>query len=175
MEDDLWSGDLEFVAFAAHLLDEDGEVELASSGDLEAHAFAEWLDLEGDVGHDFAGESLGEVPGGDEGALTAREGRVVGDEVHGDGGRVDLGGGERDGVFGVGIGAADGDVVHAGDGDDVAADGVVAGDLLVDLEAEDLGDAGGLHGAVAHDDGDFLVDVELSAGDFADAEASEIG
>ena len=81
------------------------------------------------------------------------EGRRVDGERHGDGGLVDVDGRQRLGRFGVGHGLADGDAFHAGDGQDVArpADGFVH--ALQPFEGVELGDLGGVEGAVALGDG----------------------
>ena len=58
LQNDLRTRHLEFIAFAAHLLNENGEVEFATSGDLETHSFFIRNDLQCDIRHRLAGEPL---------------------------------------------------------------------------------------------------------------------
>ena len=75
--DDLGPADHQLVAFAAHHLDEDGELQLAAAEDLEAVRRAGLLDADGDVGEQFLVEALAQVARGDVLAFAAGEGRVV--------------------------------------------------------------------------------------------------
>ena len=54
VEDDLGAADGELVALAAHLLDEDGQLELAAAADLERVARVGRVDLDADVAQDLA-------------------------------------------------------------------------------------------------------------------------
>ena len=86
-DDDAGAGDGEFVAFAPHGLDEDGEVQDAASGDFEG-AFADFFVGEGDVAPGYAVEAVADVPGGEVFAGGAESGGVGGDAqgiVHGEG------------------------------------------------------------------------------------------
>src|SRR5258706_1358461 len=118
-------GDL--VAFAAHHLDQDSELELAAAHYLESVRPAGFLDADGDVGEQLLIEAIAQVAGGDVGSLAAGEGRGVDGERHGDGGLIDLDVSQRLRGFRAGHGLTDGDALDAGDREDVArpADGFV--------------------------------------------------
>ena len=135
--DDLRAGDREFVAFAPHGLDEDGQVEFAAAGDLERIGGLGLFDAHGDVRLDFLEEPVTDVPGGDILAFPSREGGVVDDEVHGDGGFIDLDEFHRFDVLGVAGRLTDVDVGDAGDTDDLAGAGLLdlfTGEAFVDIQ-----------------------------------------
>ena len=90
LEDDLRLADAQLVAFAAHRLDEHGEVELAAARDAEHAGVGGVLDAQRDVALELALEALGEVARRDVLAFLARERTVVDAEVHRDRRRVDL-------------------------------------------------------------------------------------
>ena len=168
------AGDHELEAFAAHHLDEDGELELAAAEDLEALGGAGVFDADGDVGEELALEALLDVAGGDELAFSTGEGRVVDGEDDGDGGIVDLDGREGLGIFEGAEAFTDGDAGDAGDGDDVAdlgLDGIFA---LEAMKGEELGDLDGLEGAVELGEVDLLAVFERAVEDAGDGEAAEV-
>ena len=107
-------------AFAAHHLDEDGELEFAAAEDLEGVGRAGVLHLERDVGEQLLVEAVAQVARGDVLAFAAGEGRVVDVELDRDGRLVDGDGRQRLRVLDVAEALADGDARDAGDGDDVA-------------------------------------------------------
>ena len=122
--DHLRLADGELEALAAHLLDEDGERELATTLHLPRVGAADVDDLERDVTDELAVEAVLDHAGGELVALDlADERRGVGADRHRDGGVVDRDGRQRAHVVGVGEGLTDGDVLEAGDGDDVAGAG----------------------------------------------------
>ncbi len=172
--DDFRAADHELKAFAAHHLDEDGELELAAAEDLKAVGAAGLFDANGDVGEELFFEALAQIAGGDPLAFATDHRRVVDGELHGDGGLVDDDGRQRRGVLGAGDGFADGDAFDAGDGDDVVDLGGFDIDALEAHEAEELGDAGLLEGAVAFGDGDVVAGVQGSLEDAGDGEAAEV-
>ena len=118
--DDLRAAGHELEAFAAHHLDQNGELQLAAAEDLEAVGRAGVFHADGDVGEQLLFEALAQVAAGDVLAFAAGEGRVVDAELDGDGRLVDDDERQRRGILEVGDGFADGDAVDAGDGDDVA-------------------------------------------------------
>ena len=118
--DDGGLGHLQLVAFAAHGLDDDRELEFAAAGDLEGVRLFGIDDAEADVLFLLVKESLAELARGHEFSLASRPGRIVGAENHGDGGLVDAQGRKRLGILAVGDRIADADVLDAGDSDDVA-------------------------------------------------------
>ena len=139
--------DLELIAFAAHGLDQDGQVHLAASGHIQGGVGAFDLgDAQGHVLQRLAHQTVADLAGGDVLALAAGEGRVVDGEGHLNGGGADLDELQRlHGVRGA-DGVADGDVADAGHGNDVAGGDGVHGDAVQTVE---LIDRGGL-GLLAH-------------------------
>ncbi len=133
--DDLGARDAELEALAAHLLDEDGQVQLAAAAHLDAVRAAEVLDAERDVDAQLALQPVLDLPQGRGAAVLAGERAVVDEEEHADrrlfdlerrqscAGRLELRRRER---------VAEGDVGGAGEPDDVAGRGLL--DLTV-LEA----------------------------------------
>ena len=138
--------DAELHALAAHLLDQDGEVQLAAARDLDAVGPPQVFDAQRDVDAQLALEAVLDLAQGHGAAVLAGERAVVDQEEHadrrlldlerrqGDGGRVELGRGQR---------VADGDLVGAGEPDDVAGGDLL--DLAVLEAARDpqMGDARG--------------------------------
>ena len=169
------AGALHLVALPAHLLDKHGKVEFAPPRHGEALPHPQGHHLKRHVRHGLPAEALLQMAAGDKSALLPREGRAVGQEIHGDGGRVDGHGRQGNGILRGSVGAPHRDVVHACNAHDVPAGGLVDLVFLVGLEAENLGDAGGLEGAVPHGHHRGLVDVHLPAGDFADSDAPQVG
>ena len=74
----------EFVSFAAHVLDQDGEVQLSAPGDEEYVCVRRVLDAQRDVAHSFARQALAQLATGDELPLAAGERRRVHLEIHGE-------------------------------------------------------------------------------------------
>ena len=65
--------DGELVALAAHVFDEDAQVQQAAAGDFEGVLVGGFLDLEGDVAFQFLEEAFAEVAAGDVFAFLADE------------------------------------------------------------------------------------------------------
>ena len=82
--DDLCLRNRELKALAAHVLDEDREVQLTATAHLEA-VRRELLDAKRDIGVQLAEQTLAQVTGGDVLSLLARKRAVVDHEVHRDG------------------------------------------------------------------------------------------
>jgi hypothetical protein len=82
VEDDARLRDGELVAFAAHVLEQDRQVQLAAAHDLEDAVLVGVAHLERDVRLQLAVEAVPDLPAGDELAFAAGERRVVDAEVH---------------------------------------------------------------------------------------------
>ena len=119
-------------------------------------------------------QALFEVARGDVAPVPAGERRVVDEEVHRDRRLFDRDEGQRRRVCWVGDRLADVDVLHAGDGDDVARRGLGDLDALEAVEAVDLGDARVFQCAVAAHDLHRAAELDAAARDAADAEAPEV-
>src|ERR1035438_2692408 len=170
---DLGLAHRQFVAFAAHHLNQDGELQFAAAHHLEG-VVAQLLDADGNVGQQFLVEPLAQVARCHPLSLASGKGRGVDGERHGDGGLVDLDGRQRLRIFRAGDGLPDGDAFHAGDGQNVALppDGFI--DALQPLERIQLGDLGGVHCAVALGDGHVVAVLEGAVDHAADAQTAEI-
>ena len=76
--------DLQLIAFAAHGLDQDGKMQLASARDLEGVRRVRFLDAERDVRFNFFEKPVADVARGHELTFAAREGAGVDAEGHGE-------------------------------------------------------------------------------------------
>ena len=137
-EQDLRAGDRELEPLAAHVLDQDAHLQLAASRDLEGLAARRVGDLDGDVRLRLAHQALSDHAGLHLLAVAARERAVVDAEGHGDRGRVDRLGRQGHVDRRVADRVGHGRLRHAGEGDDVAGDGLVDRLLAEAAEGEDL-------------------------------------
>ncbi len=142
---------------------------------MKPSADAQGLHAEGHVRQGLAEQALLQVAGGDEAALLAGKGGIVGDEVHGHGGRIDRDERQGPGIVRVGEGDTHGDVLHAGHGHDFPGAGSLDRHFPVALKAEDLGDARRRQAAVAFRHRDALIQAHGAADHLADAEPAQIG
>ena len=175
-EDDLRAGDGQFVAFPAHVLQQDGQVQLAAAGDAELLRVGALLDTQGDVVDQLALQALLELARGQVLALAAGEGGAVDLEGHGHRGLVHRQG--RQGLDPVRVAEGVGDVggLDAGDGDDVPGLGqldLIALQAQVAIDQADLGPAAA---AVGLDHDHLLVGLDgatlnAAQGDGADEAA----
>ena len=139
--DDLRLADGQLVALAAHLLDEDGERELAAALHLPRVGALGGQDAQRHVADELLVEAVLDHAGGDLRAADLADHRAgVGADGHRDGRLVDGDERQRDRVLGVGEGLADRDLGDAGDGDDVAGAGALGGLALERLGHQQLGD-----------------------------------
>ena len=90
LEDDLRPADSDFIALSAHVFQQDGEMELSSSGNAEGIGRPGSFHLETDVGLQFPLQTLLDVAAGDVLAGTSLERRSVDHEVHGQGRLFDI-------------------------------------------------------------------------------------
>ena len=166
--------DHELVAFAAHHLDEDGELQFAAAENLEAVRRTGLLDADGDVCKQLFVEAFAQVAAGDVLAFAACRGRVVDGELDRDGRLIDDDRRQRLRVLKIDDGLTDGDAGDAGDGDDVANHGLGNVGALQSFKGEELGDLGLLQRAVALGDVDLIAGLERAVEDARDAEAAEV-
>ena len=115
--------DLQLVALAPHLLDEDGQLELAPAADLERVGRLGRADLDGDVAQHLAIEARLELAARHELALATGQRRGVDPERHGQGGLVELQARQGPWIGRIRQRVADGDLRQAGHGHDVARAG----------------------------------------------------
>ena len=131
--------DLQLIAFAAHGLDEDGQMHLTTAHDTEGIGGGGILHLQSDVLQQLFLQTVTDLAAGDILALTAGQRAVVDGEGHLDGGVVDLQEGQRLDMGGAAQGVADGDIGQTGESHDVARGDVVAGLTAIGLEVIQLG------------------------------------
>src|SRR6266567_528259 len=171
--DHLRLGNCHLKPFPAHVLDQDGEMQLAAAGNLEGVGAGGILDAERDVGAQFLVEPFADVARGDQLPFPTGKRGVVDDEIHGNGRLVDGNVGEGDRVFRAGQGLADTHLVETGYGDDVAGAPFGHIHLLQPFVAKKLGDPPLYDAAIALDMGDglaggYLAVEHLAGGDPAD-------
>ena len=111
---------------------------------------------------------------GQVGAVTARHRRGVDAEDHRHRRLVHRHRRNGHGVFRVGDRLADGDVVDAGEADDVAGSRFLDLDAFEPLEGEQLGDLGLFVLAVQLADDDRVVQLDPAVGDAADGDAAQV-
>ena len=80
--EDLRLADRELEAFAAHVLDQDGQVQFAAAGDAEHIGVGGLLDAQRDVALQFAHQAIADLTAGHELALASGERRGVDLEGH---------------------------------------------------------------------------------------------
>src|SRR6478735_8775344 len=164
----------QLVALAAHLLDEDGEGQLATALDLPRVGTLGVEDAQRHVADELLVEAVLDHAGRDLGAADLADHRArVGADRHRDGRLVDRDERQRDRVLRVGEGLADGDVGDAGHGDDVAGAGLLGGLALEGLGHEQLGDLDALLRAVVAAPHDLLALLDRAVEDTEQGEAAE--
>ena len=167
--------DLQLIAFAAHRLDQDGQMHLAAAHDAEGIVRGGILDLQGDILQQLAHQAVTDLAGGDILALLAGERGIVDREGHLDRGVVDLNKGQGLHLAGVADRVADGNIGQTRKRNNIA--GLCALDRLtaVGLEVEQLGDAAAhMHiGVVPVADLNRAADLDDAVLHAADAHAAD--
>ena len=132
--------------------------------------------MQGDILEELALQAVAQIAGRDVLALLARERRIVDGERHLDGRVGDLHEGQRLHLLRRTDRAADGDVRHAGERDDLACPCLLNGifaEAVELIERDDLA-LSGVAGIVIVADGDLLIDADGTALDAADADTADI-
>lgn len=173
-EDDFRAGDGELIALASHRFNEDGEVELTAAADDERVGRIAFLDAQGDVGFDFAEESLPELAAADELSFPPGEWRVIDFEGHLDSGLLDGDGRERVGDPGVGERLTDEDIRDASDGHDIAGAGRGSLHTVEAAESKELGNAERLRGAVVSESQDGHAGANGTIADATNGDAAAV-
>ena len=139
--DDLGAADLQLVALTTHRLDQHGELELATAGDLDHVGRAGLEQLDRHVAEQLALQAVDQVAAGEVLALLARHRRRVDTEGHAQHRLVDDEAGQCHRVLDRGDGVADLDLGETGHDEQVAGRqlvGLVAADAF---EGHELGEA----------------------------------
>ena len=148
--DHLRTADGQFEAFTAHLLGKHGQCEFATALHFPGVRTVGRQHLDGHVADELAIEAVLDHAGGKLVVLAFGAGKrgIVDAEGHGDGRVVNVDERQRTRIVRVDDGLADHDVVHAGDGDDVARTCGFDRGALQALRTQQLGHAEVLDGAV---------------------------
>ena len=170
VNDDFGARHAKLEAFPAHVLDEHAEVKLAATADLEGIRRFGVLHAQGHIVLQLLHEAFADAAGLDLLAVLAREGASVDHEHHGDGGLVNVHILQRHRILGGGDGLAHADIGDAGDGHDLASEGLRLRDAGQTLEAVELGDAVLLEGAIALHQRHGLPHLDGAVDDAADAD-----
>ena len=175
LSDDFGARHGQFVAFAAHGLDQHRQMQFATARNLEFVRVLGFLDTQCDIVQNFAHQPIADLAAGHEPAFLAAERRIVHLERHADGGLVH--GHDRQ-TFG-GIDRADrignAQALDAGNRDDVAGFGFGHFAAFQAHEAEHLQHATLALLAFAVDDRHRHVGAHLAAFDAADTDQADVG
>ena len=166
--------DLQLVALAAHLLDEDGQMQLAAARYLEDIRRIRLFDLHRDVRLDFLEQAVAQMAARDELAFAAGERARVDAERHGERRLVDADGWQCFRLLSVSDRVADADIAEARQGDDLTHLGFRHFDALHALIDEDLADLRADF-LIAINEHDILVRASRAAADAADSDAADEG
>ena len=131
----------QLVAFAAHGLDQDAELQFSAAGDFHGVLVVALAHAQRNVAFGFAQQAVTDHTAGDLAALGAGKGRVVDTEGHRQRRRIDRLRRHRSLDRRIANGMGDGRVRQAGQGDDIAGFRLVDGDTLQTAERQHLGDA----------------------------------
>jgi len=172
-DDDFGFSDREFVAFAAHGFDEDGELKFAASENAEGVGAVGIFDANGDVGEEFSLEAVANVARSDELAFASSKRRRVDGENHGESWLVDQERIARRGIFEICDGLADLNAFDSGDGDDVSRGDFLRFVAFEAAESVELGDDRGRNIAGKFCDADLGAALHCAVEDTADRNASE--
>ncbi len=165
----------ELVAFTAHGLEEDREMQLAASLDAEHVGLVRVLDAQGDVALQLPLQALAELTAGDELAFAPGERGGVHLEVHRNRRLVDPNRRQAFRRLRVAHGETNVDVLDAGHGDDVAGERLFDRRTLKAGEGQDLPDPRGAAVLVAVAKRNILAGTNGAAPDAADTDAADVG
>ena len=168
--------DCELITFAAHILDKDGQMQLAASGYLETLSGISLLHTQADIRVQLAEQTVTQVTGGDIFTLFTGQRAVIYQEVHGNGRLGNLL--ERNGyrVFRRAQGIADMDVRNTGDSYDGTDSGFIHIYLIQTVKLIELADFYLLELVrivVVHHD-HILVDADSSVIHLTDTDTAHI-
>src|SRR5690606_1538041 len=169
----------ELVALAAHVLDEDRQVQFAAAGHDEGVGVGRELDAQGDVALELALEPLAKLAARHELAFPPGHRRGVDEELHGHRRLVDAE--HRQGFRALGIAQRrpDAELLDAVHGDDVASLRLLDHRALQPREAQDLVDPAALGrdaalGRIAIEDADHLARAYPAPVDAADPDLADV-
>ena len=135
--------DLQLVTFAAHGLNQDGQVHFATAHYAEGIVGGGIFHTQGNVLQQLALQAVTDLAAGDVLAFLAGKRGIVDGEGHLNGRIVDLNKGQRLNLAGVAHGVADGNIGQTGKGNNITGSGLLNGLAAVCLKVKQLGDAAG--------------------------------
>src|SRR5450759_338308 len=174
LRDDLWHRDLKLIAFAAHLFDEDRQLELASSRNGEPVGQIAPLNSDGNIGAQLFLDTLTQLVRGHELALCTSKWTVVDHEHHRDCRRFDCQHVQFHRTLRVGDRVSDRDSRYSCKREDLAR--FHTGDFLAfqPLEDEELEDLAQVFVVAVGEHLDLVSGLQLSPKHAADAETANI-
>src|SRR5580692_11007808 len=155
--DNLRTANHQLKSFTAHHLDQDGELQFATTQHFEAVGTAGVFNTNRNICQQLLFQAFTKITRGDELAFTSGKWRVVDRELNGDRRLVDNDSRQRCRILYTCDGFANRDALDAGNSNDVASFGDFSIDALQSGEAEELGDAGLVQRAVAPGDVDLIT------------------
>ena len=164
----------QFEAFAAHVFQQDGEVQFAAAGHAEDVGVFGVFHAQGHVGEQLFLQAVADLAAGDEFAFGAGQGAGVDHEIHGEGGLVHAEHGHTDGVVFFANGHADADVVDAGNNHDFAGFGFILRHALEAFKAQKLVDAALCHLFFVVHHRHHLAGLDAAVENAADAQAAGV-
>ena len=171
---DLRLPDRQLEPFAAHLLDEHLELELAAALDFPPVGPLGGKDAKGNVADELAAQARLDVGRGHLVALATGERGCVGSERHRERGLVDRDHGQRPRVVRVGQRFADRHLRDAGNGDDLARSGLLGLDPLERVRHVELGHLRALDRPVGAAPRDLLRTPDRALDHPAEREAADV-
>ena len=165
----------ELIALAAHVLDEDGQVQLPAPGDPQYVRLVGVFHAQRHVALQLAVQPLAQLPAGDELALAPGERRGVDLEVHRQRRLIHADGRQPERMLRVADRHADVDGLDAGDGDDVAGARLFHRVALEAGEGQHLADPGEPAVGIAKAQRHALAGAHHAAANAADADAPDVG
>ena len=172
--DDRRTGNLKFIALAAHIFNENGKMQFSSSRNLQGIGGIGILHAQRDVGLQFPIQPLPNMTGGDVGALLACKGRGGNGEKHGKNGILDLHKIKPIGMIGIANGIPDLDIGNAGQTNDIARLRKGGGGLFQLIKGVNPNDLAFANASVPTDHGNRALFPNGSAEDLSHGHSARI-
>ena len=166
--------DCQFKAFAAHVFQQNGQVQFAASGYAEYVGIGGIFHAQGDVGQQFLLQAVADLAAGHEFAFGTRQRAGVYHKVHGQRRFVHAQHRQAFGILFVGDGYADTDVFDTGNNHDVAGFSFFKRHAFQAFETQKLVDAALGDLLIMVHNGNDLAGFDTSVQDAADAEAAGV-
>src|ERR1044071_4435242 len=146
--------DHEFVAFAPHLFHQDSDLHFTSRTDLERSCRFSVPHLQRNVPSRLANQAFANMACSHKFSVAPCEGRIIDENLHANGGRIDIDELKRRAFLGVGQCFADINLLKPGDADNVTCPRLLYLNLLQSRVSEQRGDVSSFDSAVPMDTDD---------------------